>query len=329
MAKELNKLSVLGIDIYENRLGNYTQEDATKALREEFCKICGMENPDRKALRRHSAQIFEIIEETLDVLVGRKIEAAFRDNAEYRNVAWGDSPRFILKNPKLFKVAIVSDGTQNLRRQRLDDGSLTVTAYNRGIKIYEEFYRFLAGRIDWPALVNKVADSYVNEIYTQVYSAIYNGYTDLSSTYAKTGAFNDSTMRTLIEHVEAANNANAAIYGTKNALGRVETAQISEAQKDVYASQGYYGSFYGTPMRKIQQSHTNGTETFAVNENFLIVLPEGDERIVKIVDEGESIILETSSGSIENQDLSLEYTFLRKSGIGVVTAAKWGQYRLS
>ncbi|MFA5559528.1 MAG: hypothetical protein WDA59_08805 [Methanofastidiosum sp.] len=325
MAKELNKLAVLAVDIYENKLGNYSKEDATQALREEFIKICGTDKIDRRALRRHSAAIFEIIEETLDVLVGRKIESAFKDNAEYRNVAWGDSPRFILKNPNLFKVALVSDGTQNLRRQRLDDGSLTVTTYTRGIKIYEEFYRFLAGRIDWSDMVNKVADSYTNEIYTQVYNAIYNSYDGLTSTYAKTGAFNDSTMRTLIEHVEAANNASAAIYGTKNALGKVETAQISESMKDVYSSQGFYGSFYGTPMRKIQQSHTNGTETFAVNENFLIILPEGDERIVKIVDEGDSIILETPSS--ENQDLSMEYTFLRKSGIGVLTAAKYGIYR--
>lgn len=326
MAKVLNKLSQLGIDIYESRLGNYSKEDATSALREEFVKICGTDQIDRKSFRRHKTAIFEILEETLDVLVGKRIQAAFEGNAEYRNVAWGDKPIFILKNPNLYKVAIVSDGNQNLRRQRLDDGTVTVTPYTRGVKIYEEFYRFVAGRIDWAEMVNKVADSYVNEIYTQVYSAIYNSYTDLASTYAKTGAFNDSTMRTLIGHVEAANNANVAIYGTKTALSNVTTAQISDSMKDVYSSQGYYGSFYGTPMRKIEQSHTNGTTTFAVNESFLIVLPEGEERIVKIVDEGDSIIEETADGV--NMDLSKEYLFLRKSGIGVISSAKYGIYRL-
>jgi RNA binding exosome subunit len=326
MAKMLGKLSQLAIDIYENRLGNYTKDDATNALREEFKKICGTDEIDRKVLRRHKTEIFEIIEETLDVLVGRKIQSAFEGNAEYKSGAWGDKPEFILKNPKLYKVAIVSDGNQSLRRQRLDNGKVTITTSTRGVKIYEEFLRFLAGRIDWAEMVNKVADSYVNQIYTEVYTALYDSYNSLTATYAKNGAFNETTMRTLIEHIEAANNVTAAIYGTKNALSNVTSAQVSDAMKDVYSSQGYYGSFYGTPMRKIVQSHTNGTETFAVNESFLIILPEGDERIVKVYDEGDSIIEETADGV--NQDFSKEYTFLRKSGIAVVTSAKHGVYRL-
>jgi len=78
-------------------------------------------------------------------------------------------------------------------------------------------------------------------------------------------------------------------------------------------------------MRKIFQSHTNGTDTFAINSSFVIVLPEGDERIVKIVDEGDSIIIDLPGG--ESADLSQDYVFIRKSGIAVLTSEVWGQYR--
>jgi len=322
----MNTLSQLAIDIYRNSTGNFSQENATIALREEFLKICGTEKIDYKIMRKHKVEIYEILEEALTEIIGKEMESIFARNAEYRNVAWGDKPVFVIPNPNLYKVAIVADGVGRARRQRLDNGTLNVTMKNRIVQIYEEFYRFLAGRIDWVAMVNKVARSYTNQIYTEVYSAIYNGYSDLSSTYAKTGAFNESTLKTLIEHVETKTNTTAAIYGTKNALGMITTAQPSNEEKDTYSKQGYYGAFYGTPMRKIFQSHTNGTDTFAINNSFIMVLPEGDERIVKIVDEGDSIIIDLPGG--QSADLSQDYVFIRKSGIAVLTSSVWGMYRL-
>jgi hypothetical protein len=321
----MNKLSQLGIDIYRGSTGNFSVGDSEKALREEFLKICGTDKIDRKIMRKHKVEIYEILEEALTEIVGRDMESIFANNAEYRNVSWGDKPTFIIPNPNLFKVAVVADGVGRATRQRLDNGILTVTTKNRIVQIYEEFYRFLAGRIDWVALVNKVARSYTNQIYTEVYNAIYNGYSDLASTYAKTGAFNETTLRTLIEHVETKTGTTATVYGTKNALGMITTAQPSNEEKDTYSKQGYYGGFYGTPMRKIFQSHTNGTDTFAINSSFVMVLPEGDERIVKIVDEGDSIIIDLPGG--ESADLSQDYVFIRKSGIAVLTSEVWGQYR--
>lgn len=321
----MNKLSQLAIDIYRGSTGNFSNEDSTKALREEFLKICGTEKIDYKVMRKHKVEIYEILEEALTELVGRDMETIFANNAEYRNVAWGDSQMFIIPNPNLFKVAVVADGVGRARRQRLDNGTLTVVTKNRIVEIYEEFYRFLAGRIDWVALVNKVARSYTNQIYTEVYTAIYNGYADLSSTYAKTGAFNESTLKTLIEHVETKTGTTAAIYGTKNALGMITTAQPSNEEKDAYSKQGYYGAFYSTPMRKIFQAHTTGTDTFAINNSFVMVLPEGEEKIVKIVDEGDSTIIDMPGG--QSADLSQNYVFIRKSGIAVLSSSVWGQYR--
>jgi hypothetical protein len=174
--------------------------------------------------------------------------------------------------------------------------------------------------------VTKVGQSYTNNIYTGVYNAIFNYYSSLSSTYGITGAFNGSTLDTLIEDVEAANNANAIIYGTKSALGRITNGKESPTMQDAYNTQGYFGVYNGTPMQKIQNSHINGTETLAVDRNFLLVIPQGDEKLVKIVDEGTAIIQETNGGI--NADFSLEYMFSQKCGVALVTASKFGMYKL-
>lgn len=323
----MKELSQLAIDIYLNKTGDFSREEAEESLRQALIDLCGTDKPDYKTMRRFKPEVFEILEEALDVLVSRNIEEEFGKFAEYRNLSWGDSKRFVLKNPNLFKVAVVSHGSGNLRRQRLEDGSIEVDTYMRGIKIYEELYRFLAGRIDWVELVNRVSQSYNNEIYTSVYKAIYDSYNNLSATYGVTGTYDATTLGNLIQHVEAANGARAVIYGAKNALGKVTDAVVSDTRKEVFNMQGYYGVFRGTEMQEIKQAHIPGTDTFAINDSFLIIIPQGDEKIVKIVDEGDSIIRERLDGA--NMDYSIEYEFLKSSGIAVVTAAKFGIYRLS
>ncbi len=322
-----NKLVQLAVDLYEGKVTEFSKDDMNSTLRQAFVDICGTEKPDYKTMRKHGVEVFEIMEEAIGLIVERKMEEEFGRFAEYRNVNWGDQKQFILDNPDLFDVAVVADGTGNLLRQRIDNGSLLVDTYMRGIKIYEEFYRFLAGRVDWSKTVNKVADSYMNHIYTLVYKAMYDSYSALSSTYAVTGSFSATVLDEMIDHVEAANNTTAIVIGTRNALSKVIGSQVSDTMKDDINARGHLSIYNGRVLMPIRQVHTPGSDTFAINNSFLAVIPTGEERIVKIVEEGDSIIKEVNGG--ENKDHSLEYEFLRKSGISVVTAAKYGLYRLS
>lgn len=235
----MNKLSQLAIDLYKGRTTEFSKEDMNKALREELISLCGTDKLNYKTMRKVKNEVFEILEEALDILVGESIENEMSGFAEYRNVAWGDKLTFDIPNPNLFKVAVIADGTGNLRRQRIDNGVLTVETKMRGVKIYDEFYRFLSGRIDWIELVNRVSKSYVNGIYNDVYNAIYNNYSSLSATYGITGSFSASTLDTLVQHVEAATGLQAVIYGTKTALGKVSNAQISESMKDEFNRQRF------------------------------------------------------------------------------------------
>lgn len=321
----MKELIKLGIDLYDNKIGDFSKEDADQALREELIKITGSDRPDYKVMRRNKVEVYEFLEKTLDSLIDYNLESEFKSIAEVHNVNWGDSPVFNIDNPELFKVAIIADGTNNLRRQRIENGSVVVETYMRGINIYEEFYRFLAGRVDWIKMVNRVASSYNNEIYTAIYTAIADSYDGLGDVYKKTGSFDAGELNNIIQHVEAASGVEAVIIGTKSSLGKVVGGQVSDSMKDAYNNQGFFGVFNGTPMEKIRQVHKSGTDEFLI-EDHLLVVPRGAEKISKIVLEGESIIRDIPGGI--NQDQTLEHEFQKRSGVAVVTANKYGMYSL-
>jgi hypothetical protein len=321
-----NNILKLALDLGRGSVANYSNDDANEALRKAFMEIAGTDKIDYKTMRRFKPELFDVIEITLDRLLIEGISSQFDNFVEIRNTAWGDSNVFTVDDPTLFKVATIADGTGNIRRQRIDNGSFTVTTNTKAVKIYDELYRFLAGRINWATLVQRVNESYQSQIKTDIYTALYNSYDDLSSTYAVTGTYSESALITMVGHVEAACNREAEIMGTKAALAKITSANVSENMKDAKNNLGYYGTLAGTRMVKIPQAHTPGTETFAINDSFLLVLPTLNDKMVKLVLEGDAVIQETMTG---NADKSIEYEFIKKAGIAVVPSVRYGINRLS
>ncbi|MDD4760744.1 MAG: hypothetical protein PHU66_08055, partial [Bacteroidaceae bacterium] len=169
MSKELVKLAV---DLYNNQIGKYSKEDVNETLRQELIKLNGgSEIFNRREFRRNKNEIFTIIEVALDQLIVNIIDKQFNDFIETRNLAWGDTNVFKLPNNELFNVAMIANGTSNLKRQRLGDrGQVVIEVAPYGMKIYEELLRFLAGKIDWVDMVNRVAKSFELQLSQQIYA---------------------------------------------------------------------------------------------------------------------------------------------------------------
>lgn len=316
----------MAIDLCHNSVGEYSAEDVNSNLRKAFLGIAGVENIDYKAFRRCKPELFEVIEEALDVLIVEGLESQFDEFVEIKNTAWGDTNVFNIDDHQLFDVAVIANGTGNLRRQRLDRGSIPVETGMYGIKIYEELYRFLAGRIDWTKMVEKVSLSYNNKIANDIYAAIYNSYSVLGSTYGVSGNFSETVLKNLISHVEAATGVEAEILGTKASLSKITTAVTSEKAKEAMNATGYFGVFNGTSMRAIKQAHKAGTDDFIINDSFVMVIPKLANKMIKLVIEGDAIIQDTPGGV--SADMSLEHTFLKSAGIAVVSSSKYGIYRI-
>lgn len=320
------------IDAIKGNYGEFSKGDTSEALRKAFIEMNGgSEKISPKTFVRGSA-LFALVEEIIPVIIeeGLKDDNPIFKLVEYRNIAAGDVNEFYTEGKAIFTVAEIANGVLGARRQRLADGQkITVNTSMKMVKVYENLGRLLAGRITFDKFVNGVADSFKKQILADAYAAV-NGIASttagLNDNYVKSGSFDEDTLIDLISRVEAATGKTAIIYGTKAALRKVTTASVSDSAKEDMYSIGHYGKFNGTEMVMLKQALKPGTDTFILNDSKIFVVAS-DEAPVKVVNEGEGIMLEKQAN--ETNDLTQEYVYGQAFGTGVICGDKIGVYTIS
>lgn len=302
----------------------FSASDADKMIRGAFLEHIGVEKIDHRIYRRNKPVIFDILEETITPIINRRLEDSMGRLAEVRNIGWGDTTEFLVDSADLFEVAVVADGTANIRRQRMDSGRIDVTMSTYAVSIYEEFYRFLAGLVNWGALVDKVARSFEHEIAVSAYNALYGSYDVLDTDNKYAGTFNEAEVLRVLQTVEA-HAGNAVIVGTKAALAKIKPEYVGGATKDGYNALGYLGVFRGYETIALAQAYRPNSGEFALSPTDLLVLPSGSEKLIKIVHEGDAIIQDKQNDS----SLDIEHTFIKKAGVGLAVAKDYGIIRLT
>ena len=326
----------LAIDVYHGNAvvpAEYADKRPVEVLRQALLDLNGGSPKfDFKTFRRNKLEIFEIIEQIVPVLVNEGLQGDefFYNLVEERNLAAGDTNEFITEDNSLFVVAEMADGIAIPRRQRLGEStSVTIRTSLHGVRIYEELSRFMAGRIDWNAAIDKIAKSYkaekLNDIYT-VFTGINDQTPGLNDTYVTGGSYDEEAILKLVEHVEAATGKTASIIGTKPALRKCTTATLSDSAREDYYQMGFFGKLAGVPMISIKNRHAVGTDNFIFPDNKLFVFAS-DDKPIKHVTEGEAYILEKDGTT--NSDMTMEYLYTEKYGNALLIADKMGIYTLS
>ena len=326
LALDLNR----GVQTFNYDEKTYTASEAVDVLRQALISANGGSTKiDRKSLRRNKAEIYEIIEQLTDAIIHEGLQGNefWMNYVDYVNVGLGDRNEFITKDNTLFIVSEIADGIATPRRQRIGkSSSVTVTTTLHAIRMYDEYTRFMAGRIDWNDLVDRVAKSFVVEFWNDIYTA-FNGITantvGLSETYIKTGTYSDESLLDLIQHVEAAMGESAVIIGTKKALAKCEGAHLCEEAKTNMFKNGYFGMFNGTPMVALKQIHAPGTDDFMLDDNTLYVVA-GGEKFIKFVEEGEVYI--DDRDVTRYNDKTIEYFMEKRWGVAIMISGKIGKF---
>lgn len=322
----MTDLKRLALDVYQGKnimFNNVTGEDA---LRNMLTEAVGGEF-NYKNFRENKYRVFSIVEEALDITLGTVITIQFDNLAEVRNVALGDQISFKVEDNSLFRVARIASGTNDVRRQKLLNKRFTIETDKYAVKIYEELDMFIAGRIDWASMVNRVAQSFANFMGVKIYEAIAKAYTSLNATYGVSGTYDEDALFDIVQHVEAKSGKTAVIYGTKKALRKVsKEMNLSESMRDQLNKVGYITTVSGTQLYLLPQAHKVGTDEFFVDDNMLLILPQ-NEKIVKVVVEGEATMIETSDAGDRN-DQQMEYQIQKMFGIGVLQSAVYGIYKM-
>lgn len=327
-----SNLIKLAVDGYKGHVaGDYSVNDTQEALRKALVEANGGSTKlDIKAIRDGRCNgVFAIIEELVDVIheEGLKGDEFFMNMVEDRNLSLGDTNKFHIERECLFAVADIAEGTQGVRRQRIEAGQdITINTQLRAIKIYEELNRVLAGRIDFNKFVDLVGKSFTKQELDATYDAFVGMFKKLKAPYTETGSFDEDKLLELIDHVEASTGETAVIVGTRKALRKIKTAVVSDSAKEEMYAMGHFGRFNGTELVAVKQRHKSGTDDFILDDNVLYVFA-GDTKPIKRVTEGDVTML--MGTPMNNADMSQEFLMMKRTGIAVIFDRDFGVYNLS
>lgn len=309
---EMNDVVKLAVDAYKGNVEKYSVSQSQETLRQALIEANnGKTTLDYRAIRDGKCPgLFALIEEILRSTISEGLQGDefFNSLVEYRNVAEGDAPVFVVEDSDLFVVAEAADGTQGIRRQRLGGAAeITIPTSVKVVRIYEELSRILAGRVDFNNMITRVSESFRQKLLTDIYT-LWSGVTQDQlggATYFPTaGAYDEDAMLDLIAHVEAAaGGRQATIVGTKKALRNLKESINSDGYKDELHSMGYVGLFYGTPVVATPQRHKIGTNDFVLDDDVITIIA-GDAKPIKVVHEGDPLVLMGDPTS--NADLTQE-----------------------
>lgn len=319
----------LALDTYHGTVQNYSVGEAQDVVREALIKLNnGKSYIDIRDIRDGKCPgLFAFVEEVLakTTVEGLQGDEFFMSIVDFKNVAEGDSPIFTVKDSNVYFVAETANGTQGVRRQRLiGETEVRIPTTVKTIRIYEELNRILAKRADFTEMIRDAANSFTKDMLNKVY-ALWSTITadELGGTvyYPAAGSYDEDTLLELIAHVEAASGKQATIVGTKKALRWLKESIMSDGAKEEMHKMGYVGRFWGTPCVNIPQRHKIGTTDFAIDDNVLHIVA-GDDKPIKVVREGNPLVI--MGNPINNVDLTQEYFYAEKYGVGIVTAGNCG-----
>lgn len=332
--EEMAALKALSRDVYTGKTGNFSSgvsgDDAMRKLMYEALDI--NEDTSSRAMRTawdmNKPKVFQIIDIALDAIVPTLVTNQFDSLANVQTIALGDVQRFTVKNKDLFKVGMIAAGTQNLRRQNIENSNYTVNTEWYGVKTYGEFEGFLTGTIDWAGFVDTIARSFVTFTGEKIYNAFATSYDSVRTNLKAKGTFELDTLLRLARHVRATSGSqNVKVYGTVSALSAIASKlELSEKMKDKLNENGYLTTVRGIDLYAFPDGYKAGTQEFIVNEKSLLIIP-GDEKIVDVVYEGDTQTIEGESS--DNTALQLNFDTRKKMGIQVKKSSVYGFYELT
>ena len=337
-----------GRDVYDedgNKVTNQMANDKINKVAFDILELDPESKPSKReikrAMRRHGAELFEVLEEVIDF----KIPTGFRDNeffnefVDMRNIADGDRNEFWQDKDVILAVAKVAGDHHDITMQKLGEGeSYAVPTSNYAVKVGMDIDVYLTGRKDWSELVDAVSRAYQIQIQNDMFAEVMNAGTKLpnASQFAITKELskeNKADFDQLIEDVSAANDgAPVVIIGLKTDLKKItalaDVDWISNSQKEQVAEMGRLGSYEGTTLVEIPQRFAPGDVTKKlVTPGKLLIMPNVDNKFVKFVDVGETEILEYTQKGDKKDDF-MTYEVQREMGIATVIERYFGVWTI-
>lgn len=271
---KMTELQQLSYDAYNGKVDKFSVQDAETLIREKLVECVGGKWNYRQ-FKKNEHDFYALIEELITINLSNLTVEQFDEWVEVKDFELGDKIEFRVENTNLFQVGNIATGTNTIRRQRMLDSKLPTTAYKMSIAIYEEFDKFLAGRIDWTRLVDKVGKSFNREVALQISRAVQNAYSSIHANLKYEGTYSDAQLSKLISKVKGICGTEVAIYGVSDAIENIVGAECLADLADRRAY-GYVKEFKGTKVIELPQTYDAINDKWGVRNDILYVVPAGN-----------------------------------------------------
>ncbi len=339
-------------EMYDDEGNKISKQEAEKTLLDISRDIFGLSDDYtprefNRAMRDHSREWFDIIEETVDEYIeyGMRESELFNQLVNYRTRKLGQDNLFWVPGDDIIlSVAKVGTSHHDYILQRYNEGeSYTVPVARYGAAIGADINRYMAGQEDWDRLVNAIGKSFIMKQQVEIYNLAMNAANKLpvQTGFVETGALSDSTKEKfdeIIANVSAANDgAGVVIFGTSLALKQInKLAKVdwaSDSQKEDIATMGRLGNYEGTALFEVPQRFADKSLTTKLfDDKKLLFLPVGvDNKLIDFFTYGETEIDEVTEKGEEHgrYDDLMKYEVQMSWGAAVRIHRQFGMWTLS
>ena len=313
---------------------NFTVDNVNDAFIDGLKEFAGSYNQFMK----NRYDIYDIIIEAIDQILPKNVIDALGAFAEVKQVAQGEKAMFRRKvgraRAKKFLTQVGLSGVYETFR--LDAETFEVGAHAVGGGATVDFERMLDGAESLAECVDIVTEGLTNAVFVEVQKALNAALAVMPATNKASGSWDAEEMVRLLTVVRAygspviyacpefvaAMGPDAIVPTLMNSTTNVAQGIYSPKDIEAIHDYGFISVFRGAPVVQLPQSFIdeNNTETY-VNPRLAYIFPAGQEKVVKVVLEGQTQIRDH-----ENKDNSMEVYAWKKMGCAILTHHNWAMY---
>lgn len=352
MKTSYDEVKNLMFDLYKGELDDgITKRDAEDKLREVSLRIFGLTKDSsrrerERAYRDYGRQYFDVIEEVTDwtVSTGLKENEWFNALVNYRNIKEGDKNLFVNEHEEvILSIARMGKRHHDSMLQRLPENTTyTVETDVYGAAVGADIDKYLIGQEDWTKLIDAITKAFVVMIQELIFAEILAAPKKLpaQAQFVGTGPLNTTTRKKfnkILQNVSVANdNADVVIMGTMVALQELENLVdvnwVADSQKEDKAKMGRLGNYGRYTLVEIPQRFARNDVTKDMyKDDTLWVFASGDNKMVDMVDVGETLIEEITDRGTANSNIAdiMKYEVQRELGVATKLGKYFGTYTIT
>lgn len=316
----------------ENIPSEFTAADLENSLREQLSAF-----QDYKYLRKHAADLYEIIEEVANVIIPKKVLEQFGGFAEIRRKGYGEKISFTLRTGKYRgKKFVTKAGDQGIYKTfGLDNRELVMQPRVYAGATRLEIEDFLLGRISMNELLDVLTEALSEKLYIEIQKALvasFNATDRPEANKVEADGFVAEDFDKLINTVRAYGDSiniyctfafASKLYNMPGWQGYAANPNLSARDAEDIRNQGYVGTYKGCNVVVLAQSFADDTNTETlVNDAYAYIMPAGLEKPVKIAFEGPTFV-RNFTDAVLSQEISLEQMF----DVAVLSHNYWAIYK--